>query len=88
MSLSISFANRVSFCMKNSRSVVRGSTFVHCVPFPCMESSSDGCLFVASFLPARGYLDLGTLICNQWFFVLPNEKEVPGDGCYLYFVAV
>ena len=20
--------------------------------------------------------------------VLPNEKEVPGDGCYLYFVAV
>ena len=55
MSLSISFANRVSFCMKNSRSVVRGSTFVHCVPFPCMESSSDGCLLVASFLPAQGY---------------------------------
>ena len=74
MSLSISFANRVSFCMKNSRSVVRGSTFVHCVPFPCMESSSDGCLLFASFLPARGYLDLE----SRFFLVLPNEKGVPG----------
>ena len=86
MSLSISFANRVSFCMKNSRSVVRGSTFVHCVPFPCMESSSDGCLLFASFLPARGYLDLGTLICNQcffWFYPMKRKCQVMAVTCIL-----
>ena len=36
--------------------------------------------FLQAFSQLEGiYLDLGTLICNQCFFlVLPNEKGVPG----------